>query len=665
MDRKKKREWKNKGKSEKYIQLRNEFRHKYKKAASDFLKKCVSDLKISEPGKAAATLKRMGAQPGDCEEGGTFTLLSHIRENLSVDQQLERLTKYFVSVSQEFPPLQIEQLSEYTRQKLANICEDDIPKLEEYQIFSILDNCKKKKSSVPGDMPPRLFYEASAGLATPAARIMNNMLRTGDWPSQYKTEWGVPIQKTKPAKDESQTRIISCSNKMNIVFEKQIVFWLMKYVGHKLDPDQFGGQKGSSTSHYLIEMTNFILYNQDLKDPQATFATFLDYKQGFNRCLHSKFIEIVSKDYDAPGWLVRILVGYLSKRKLKIRYKKKIGKEEDIPGGAAQGGPLGLWVFLFMIDSAGPKINPEPIGKIITRPPKQRKKMDKTKKKWIDDFTVLASIDLKRTLVANTEPLRPVDYHGRTEHLLPRMENTLQDEIDQIVNLSSQRSMQLSHQKTKTMIFNPFRKYDVFPEISIKQGELTEVVEEQKILGNIVRSDLKTISNTEYICKRAYRRMWVLRRLKSLGCPIPELLDVLRQQVISICEGSVAYWGPMITKVESNMLERCLKTGLHIIYQEDYVCFNNALSLSNMKSLKIGRLELISKLSKKAIQSTKYKNWFSYSKEPSEMRTRRKAAPILEQVHCRTQRYQRSSLPFMTKLLSWHPPLRYVALDLA
>ena len=102
----------------------------------------------------------------------------------------------------------------------------------------------------------------------------------------------------------------------------------------------------------------------------------------------------------------------------------------------------------------------------------------------------------------------------------------------------------------KTENFNPLRKYDVLPQISIKQGEWTEVVEEQKILGNIVRSDLKTISNTEYICARAYRRMWVLRRLKSLGCPIPELLDVLKQQ-ISICEcvGNVAYWGPIITKV--------------------------------------------------------------------------------------------------------------------
>ena len=57
--------------------------------------------------------------------------------------------------------------------------------------------------------------------------------------------------------------------------------------------------------------------------------------------------------------------------------------------------------------------------------------------------------------------------------------------------------------------------------------------------------------------------MWFLRRLKSLGCPNSELVDVLKQQILSICEGSVAFWGPMITKNESNMLERCLKTTLY------------------------------------------------------------------------------------------------------
>ena len=67
--------------------------------------------------------------------------------------------------------------------------------------------------------------------------------------------------------------------------------------------------------------------------------------------------------------------------------------------------------------------------------------------------------------------------------------------------------MQQSSIKTKTMILNPLRIYDISPEISISTGTLSEIVEEQKILGTIVSSDMKTISNTEYICKRAYKRI--------------------------------------------------------------------------------------------------------------------------------------------------------------
>ena len=317
LDRRRKKEWRKNGKSEKYLRTKAEFDTKYKKAAAEFLKKCVSDMKIENPGKAAATLKKMGAMPGDCQEG-TFTLLNHIAENLTVEEQIERISDFFIAVSQEFPPLSLEQLSPETLKKLDEILLSEIPRVEEYEIFQILDKAKKRKSSVPGDMPPVLFYEASAGLAKPAAQIMNSIARTGTWPKQYQTEWGVPIQKVSNAKDESEARLISCTNKLNLIFEKQVVTWLMKCVEKKLDPDQFGGKKGHSISHYLIEMTNLILYNQDLKEPQATIANFIDYKQGFNRCQHSVFIEILSKDYDVPGWLLRILVGYLSGRTMKV-----------------------------------------------------------------------------------------------------------------------------------------------------------------------------------------------------------------------------------------------------------------------------------------------------------------------------------------------------------
>ena len=141
--------------------------------------------------------------------------------------------------------------------------------------------------------------------------------------------------------------------------------------------------------------------------------------------------------------------------------------------------------------------------------------------------------------------------------------------------------------------------------------------------------------------------MWILRRLKALGCPIPELLDVLRQQILSICEGNVAYWGPMITKEESNMLERCFKTGLHIIYQEKYITFSQVLKLANMQSLKTRRVALITSFSKKAFRHNTFKKGFGESEARTVgARTRDKPIPRLKTVAWRTQRYKRLSLPW-------------------
>ena len=155
--------------------------------------------------------------------------------------------------------------------------------------------------------------------------------------------------------------------------------------------------------------------------------------------------------------------------------------------------------------------------------------------------------------------------------------------------------------------------------------------------------------------------MWVIRRLKNLGCEKSELLNVLRQQVLSACEQAVPHWGPMITIQESHMIERILKTGLHIIYGEDYKTFKHALKLSNMKSLADRRKDLIFKFAKKCMSSEKYQNWFCNYEIPengAETRTRQ-TKPLIKPVVTRTDRYARTALPLMTKLVGWHPPLIY------
>ena len=51
-----------------------------------------------------------------------------------------------------------------------------------------------------------------------------------------------------------------------------------------------------------------------------------------------------------------------------------------------------------------------------------------------------------------------------------------------------------------------------------------------------------------------------------MGCPENELVVVMKQQIFSKIEYGVPYWGPMISKVESDNLERILKITLEHIH---------------------------------------------------------------------------------------------------
>ena len=78
--------------------------------------------------------------------------------------------------------------------------------------------------------------------------------------------------------------------------------------------------------------------------------------------------------------VLRIIIGYLTNRKLRVRYKQKVSEEQDIYGGGGLGCPLGLWTFLIMIDRAGPMAESKPLGEIITQPFSRRQKMKKIRK---------------------------------------------------------------------------------------------------------------------------------------------------------------------------------------------------------------------------------------------------------------------------------------------
>ena len=131
----------------------------FKKAAADYLEKNVSELKNSDPGKAYATLKRMGAQPGDELDDGTFSLLEHLEANLTNKESVEKIAEHFPQISQEYPPLNIQALPQHVQNKLKSRLKSKLPYISRYKVEKMIRKSKKTKSGVPGDLSKVLYNE--------------------------------------------------------------------------------------------------------------------------------------------------------------------------------------------------------------------------------------------------------------------------------------------------------------------------------------------------------------------------------------------------------------------------------------------------------------------------------------------------------------------------
>ena len=84
------------------------------------------------------------------------------------------------------------------------------------------------------------------------------------------------------------------------------------------------------------------------------------------------------------------------------------------------------------------------------------------------------------------------------------------------------------------------------PEVRIHNTRI-ELVEESKLLGVIIASDLKWEAHTDYMVQRCNSKMWAIRRLKNLGASIEDLLDIYCKQIRSILEFAAPVWHPALT----------------------------------------------------------------------------------------------------------------------
>ena len=336
---------------------------------------------MTQPGKAYNILKTMGAKPGDSIDGNQFTLPTHM--GLSNQESAQLIAKHFASISNEYPPLKVSELSQLVKDRM----NDGVPHpvVTEVECYQKIKAAKKPKSVIQGDLPSKILKEFGPELAKPLSSLFNKIIETAQWPKQYKVEYITPIAKVPEPMNEDDLRPISLTFSFSKILEQFVVSWLLKYIGKKMDFRQYGGTKGNSVNHYMIEFLNFILHETE-SGSTAVLACLVDFSKAFNRQDHNILIEKLCK-LGVPGWLLKLVISFLEDRSMRVKYKGTYSSLFSLPGGGPQGTLLGLFLFLVLINDVGFPNQTNDIGEKVTAK-KKVKESNVFHLEYVDDLTL-------------------------------------------------------------------------------------------------------------------------------------------------------------------------------------------------------------------------------------------------------------------------------------
>ena len=385
-----------------------------------------------------------------------------------------------------------------------------------------------------------LVKEFSMELAHPLCMIINAVIKSGRNPKMWKDSFVTPVPKIPTPLTFGDLRPLTLTLFASLLCESFVTDWMYADIAPKIDPQQFGNVKSSSTTHCLIDFLDFT-YKELEKRLTAVTATFIDFRKAFDLVDHTTLIK-KAISLGVRESLIPWLCDFLSQRRQSVKLRGAISDSLPITCGVPQGtksGPLG---FLVLINDA------------LTDTPQRYK--------YVDDCTI-----------------------ARSFNIISPDHTPTQQTLDSLQHWTTINHVSINPLKSVSMLFS-FAKIYRPPPPPLSLGTHTlETVTTFKLLGVTIDDKLSFGPHVANVIKAASYRLHMLRRLKSFGMPANELVNIYKIFLLPKLTYASPAWSTGFGVGLKESLEKVQKRALKISLGLNYTSYENALAATNLPFL--------------------------------------------------------------------------------
>ncbi len=623
LKRKKLREFTKHRNSIKFRSLHKTYKTELESAKRAFYRKKIRDLRTSNPRSWYQNIKKLMGNEAHEE----VIEVEDIKE-LSDTEQMERIADKFAAVSNLYEPLRRDKID------FPTFSVGDIPVISEHSVLDVLQNLNISKSTRNSDIPAKILKHFAKKICGPLTKIINNCLCQGIWPDIFKMEYVTPVKKVPDPKNIEDLRNISGLLNLNKVMEKIVCNFIVEDMKAKMDPSQFANTKGLSTQHYLIKMLDRVLSvtdNSTKGECVAVLATLVDWKAAFPRQCPTLGVKSFIKN-GVRASLIPIIASFFERRYMRVKWRGKLSSVRYLPGSGPQGSTFGVLEYLSQSNDNADNVPLE------------------DRFKFMDDLTILEIIQLASVGLASHNIRSQVPSNIPVHNQFIKSEHLKTTKyLNDINDWTENNLMMLNQKKTKQIIFNFNRDKQFTTEVELKNESL-ELVNEVKLLGVIISSDLKWHKNTNYLTKKANKKMRMLHLAAKFTKNRDHLKHIYKTFIRSNLEFSSTVWHSSLTLADRQDLERIQKAAVKIILGKDYDGYEKSLGVLNMESLEQRRESMALKFVKNGLKNLNFSKLFPLRKAKHEMSFRNS-----ERFHVKitkTRRHKDSAVPFLQRLLN-------------